>query len=103
MQSRAQSDSGIPPCCALDACEFDDQAGFDHTPEASIPRSGTMKAIWIVGMFVLGVAITGRTAQAQCFCIPDVRFSSFDPVVVGNTSGNQIGNGYNVTVRDVSN
>lgn len=47
-----------------------------------------------------GLAVVASVASAG---VPDPRFSTTDLVVVGNASGNAIGGGYDVVVRDVNN
>jgi hypothetical protein len=47
-----------------------------------------------------GLAVVASVASAG---VPDPRFSTADLVVVGNASGNAIGGGYDVVVRDVNN
>jgi len=54
-------------------------------------------------LIAAGFAVVASVASAG---VPDPRFSTIDPVVVGNVSGTAIGGapaGFDVTVRDVSN
>jgi len=54
-------------------------------------------------LIAAGFAVVASVASAG---VPDPRFSTIDPVVVGNASGTAIGGspvGFDVTVRDVSN
>jgi len=47
-----------------------------------------------------GFAVVASVASAG---VPDPRFSSAEPIVVGDLSGNPIAGGYDVVVRDVNN